>query len=128
MQFDRRQPVAAAQQVARDLRRARIKPQRLGRVERRHDPEIGREQGFRRLRQLGLRQFGDTVAPFAGLLRFFGRQVVKAGAGMGVDHPERFVLALEIVEDARQHRVFDHVGEIARVIAVAVVHTLNPSS
>jgi hypothetical protein len=24
--------------------------------------------------------------------------------------------------------VFDHVGEIARVIAVAVVHTLNPSS
>jgi hypothetical protein len=43
---------------------------------------------------------------------------------MGVDDPERLVLALEIGDDLGQHRVLEHIGEIARVIAVTVIHRL----
>ena len=43
---------------------------------------------------------------------------------MGVDDPERRILALEIGDDLGQHRVLEHIGEIARMIAVAVIHRL----
>ena len=41
---------------------------------------------------------------------------------MGVDEAERRVLAREIDEDARQDRVLEHVGEIAGMKGVAIIH------
>ena len=41
---------------------------------------------------------------------------------MGVDDPERLVLAAQVKQRADQDRVFEDIGEIAGVEVVAVVH------
>jgi hypothetical protein len=64
----------------------------------------------------------DTAAPFARLLCFLRRQIIKPDAGMGVDHTKGLILALQIGDDLRQHRVLEHIGEIARMVAVTVIH------
>jgi hypothetical protein len=41
---------------------------------------------------------------------------------VGVDDTERRRLAAQVREDADQHGVFDHIGEVARVKGVTVIH------
>ena len=41
---------------------------------------------------------------------------------MGVEHAECRLLALEVFDDADQDHVLDHVGKIAGVEGVAVIH------
>jgi hypothetical protein len=93
-------------------------------VERLDRLEPGPQEGLEFGRQLGTGHPSDPFAPLAGLLRFGRRQVVEPDARMCVDDPERLVLALEIGDDLGQHRVLEHIGEIARVIAVTVIHRL----
>ena len=50
--------------------------------------------------KLRLQQPADAVKPFAGLLRLLRRQIVEAGAGMGVDDAERLVLAASDIRPA----------------------------
>ncbi len=44
------------------------------------------------------------------------------GAGMDVEDAERRRLATQMHEDAREHRVLEHVGEISGVKGVPIVH------
>ncbi len=64
----------------------------------------------------------DPVPPFAGFLCFFGTQVVEADSRMGVDHAESLVLAFQIFNDAGHDGVLDHIGEVSRMIGVAIIH------
>ena len=64
----------------------------------------------------------DAVAPFAAAPRLLSGEVVTAGAGMGVDDAERRRFLAQMHEDAHQHRVLDHIGEIAGVKGVAIIH------
>ena len=64
----------------------------------------------------------DAVARLARAQGLRAGEVVKPGAGMGVDIAQRRVLLRQIDEDAREDRVLEDVGEIAGVEAVAVVH------
>src|SRR5262244_3209251 len=64
----------------------------------------------------------DPLAPFAAALRLLCGEVVAAGAGMGVDDAEGRGLAAQMHEDAHQHRVLDHIGEIAGEKGVTIIH------
>src|SRR5690606_23491948 len=46
---------------------------------------------------------------------------------MGVDDAEGAGLALQVLDDARQHRMLEHVGEVSGVEGVAVIHRGSPS-
>jgi len=67
----------------------------------------------------------DAGAPFAGAARIRTSEIVEAGAGMRVDHPERLRLLTQMNQDAREHGVFDHIGEIAGMECVTIVHDLS---
>ncbi len=84
--------------------------------------EIGREQPADLGAELRRKQAADALAPFAGSARFPPGQAGQAGSGVGVDDAERAVLFPQMRDDAREHRVFDDVGEIAGMERVAVVH------
>ena len=56
-----------------------------------------------------------------------GAMIVKPGAGVGIDNPERRFLLREIREDAHQHDVLENIGEIAGMERVAVVHAAPPA-
>ena len=43
---------------------------------------------------------------------------------MGVDHAERRRLGAQIMQDAAKHRMLEHVGEIAGMEGVAIIHEL----
>jgi hypothetical protein len=60
--------------------------------------------------------------PFAAAARFAAFEVVHAGAGMRIDHPERRRLCAQIIQNAAKHRMFEHVGETSGVKSVTVVH------
>src|ERR1700731_2405967 len=45
---------------------------------------------------------------------------------MGIDNPKGCVFGLEMGEDTSQHDMFEHVGEIAGVEGVAIVHAGSP--
>jgi hypothetical protein len=41
---------------------------------------------------------------------------------MGVEHEERLRFRLQVLEQQHQGGVLEHVGVVARVIAVAIIH------
>src|SRR5207302_4519300 len=49
-------------------------------------------------------------------------EVVKAGAGMGIDDAESGRLVAQVHEDAHHDRMLDNVGKAAGVKGVAVIH------
>ena len=116
------QPVLRPHQGKRDERRARIGPQPAVGIEVLHDVEIRREQRPHLVRQRPAQKSADTVLPLAAAGRFSAAQIVTAGARMGVDHAERRRLGFQIGQDARQHRVLVHVGEIAGMECVLIIH------
>ena len=64
----------------------------------------------------------DTLAPFPGAVGFLARKVVQPGPRMGVDHPERRGLFPQMHENADQDDMLEHVGKIAGMKGVTVVH------
>ena len=64
----------------------------------------------------------DAVAPFERALRRIVGEIIGAFAGMGVDHPEGRLLAQQINKDTRQQRMFEHIGEIAGMETVSIIH------
>ncbi len=103
-------------------RRARIVAQHAAGVECAHRGEVRREERRRLGAKVGREQAADAVAPFAGALRFVGREIVEAGAGMEVDHPEWRRLVAQMHENAGEDRVLEDVGKIPGVKGVAIVH------
>ncbi|MGZ2423595.1 hypothetical protein ACVIRM_002557 [Rhizobium laguerreae] len=122
MQFHRRQPVLRSEQHARKFRGAGIEADAALRIEFADGREVGLQQ-FRDLRaEVCLHQLADAIEPFAGFLRFFQGEVVEPDAGMRVEHAEPAILLLHVTDQPRQHDMFQHIGKVARVIDVAVVH------
>ncbi len=60
--------------------------------------------------------------PFAAARGFRAGEVVEAGAGMGVDDAESGRLAAQVMQNAAEHGVLEHVGEAAGMEGVAIVH------
>src|SRR5262249_51402734 len=84
--------------------------------------KIGGEQRADVTRQLGVDQPTDAVAPFTGADGGLGGEIVEAGARMGGDHAEGRRLLAEMHQDAGEHRMLEHVGEVAGVEGVTIVH------
>ena len=87
-----------------------------------NDLEIRFKNVGHRRRHVACKKPADTIQPFAGLLRLLAGKVVEANARMGVEQAEGLVLLLQIDDQPRQHRMLQHVGEIARMVDVAIVH------
>src|SRR5690606_28707204 len=81
---------------------------------RRESGGIGGEQAADALGPLGRAGQGE---PAGG-----GGEVVVAAAGVGVEVKDALVLALERADELHERGVFEDVGEVARVVVVAVVH------
>ena len=108
--------------LLRDHRRARIDAQLAVRIERGDGVEIGREQICAASCRRRLPDALDALAPFAAAARLRAEKVVAAGAGMGIDHAKSRRLVAQVREDARQHRVLVHVGEVAGMEGVPIIH------
>ena len=113
------QPVVVAQQGADEGRRAGIDLQAV-RVEAADDVEITAGCG-----NIRVDDAGNTVGRLAGLAGLDRGEVIEADAGMGVDDRERLRLPAQMFEQHDQHRVLEHLGVVARVIGVAVVHSCS---
>src|SRR5213080_4629861 len=72
--------------------------------------------------QRGASEPGDAIAPFAAALRLLDGEVVAPSAGMDVDDAEWRWLAAQMHEDAREHRVLKHIGEISGVEGMPIIH------
>src|SRR5262249_34725807 len=64
----------------------------------------------------------DATLPFAAAGRLRATKVIAASPRMGIDHAKRRGLAAKVDEDARQDGVLVHVGEIAGMESVPIVH------
>ena len=84
--------------------------------------EIGLDQLCNLCIGLGVEQPPDAALPLIGLARLDPVQIIAADAGMRVYDAKGLVLALQIKDNSRQYDVFDHIGEIAGMIGVAIVH------
>src|SRR5262249_15919587 len=73
-------------------------------------------------RAAGLRKPADPSLPFTGFLRFPGVEPVKPGPGMRIDETKAALFFLKIVQAENQDDVLDDIGEVSRVIGVAIVH------
>src|SRR5215469_7785648 len=63
--------------------------------------------------------------PFARSARFRSGEIGKAGARMGIDHPDRRRFAVQVRDHAGEDDMFVDVGEITGVKSMAVVHSLD---
>ena len=127
MQLDRGQAVHRPQQFPRDHRRAGIEAQPPVGIDRADRREIGRQRRGEPLRQGARRKIGpeqppDPARPLARLGGERRGEVVEPDPGMRVEHAERLLLRLQMLDDERQQRMLDDIREIPGVIGVAVVH------
>ncbi len=65
---------------------------------------------------------------FSGATCLLTAKIVAARPGMRVEHEQLLVLGGQQPQQLAERGVLQKVGEIAGVIAVAVVHTIFPSS
>src|SRR5690606_22441975 len=119
MFFVELQAILLAAEQARQLRRAWVVAQLAIGVHRPHHLQIG----FYRIRQLrGLPQATDTLQVFAGAAGLVALQIVEAESGVAVEVGEGRLLLRQQGEQAGQHQVLEHIGVIAGMEGVAVVH------
>ena len=104
--------------IERELARCVLRPHRV---------EVDRKQrgqgGWQGL-ALGAQQAANAGAPFLGLCRFGGVELVTAATGMRIDDAEGGRFALQVVDRQGKHGMLHHIGKVARMIGVAVVHGL----
>src|SRR5690606_6301158 len=112
-------------QLALQLRRAGVVAQRTVRVERaQHAKVVGGE--LRQVRRPP--QPADAVQPFAGTTGLVALQVVEADPGMAVEAGEGRFLARQQGDDAADDQMLEHIGVVAGMEGVAVVHGAVPGS
>ena len=126
VQFAGDEAIARPQRHANQPRRARIAPDAapggselavVGRDRRQIARHGGRHAGARRADQAG-----DAGLRLAGAPRQAAAQIIAAGAGMGVEHEQLLVLGRQQAQQLAERRVLQDVGEVAGVIAMAIVH------
>src|SRR5579875_510236 len=64
----------------------------------------------------------DAEGPLAGSTRLGTAEIVAADACVRIDEAQRARLLDQVVEDTREQGVLHHVGEVAGVERMAVVH------
>lgn len=62
------------------------------------------------------------MTPLAAARRLRREKIAAASAGVSIDHAKRRRLAQQMHEDQRQNRVLMHIGEVAGVKSVAIIH------
>ena len=67
-----------------------------------------------------------ALAPFARAGGLVAGKIIAANSSVRVEIAQRRVLAHQVCEDAREHRVLEDVGEIAGVEGMAVIHGASP--
>ncbi len=111
--------LALAGQAASQFRRAGVIAQLAIRVHVvQHLQIVGRQR--RQIR--GVPQAADTFQPFSGACGLITFQVVEAEPGVGVEIGERLLLARHEGDQASQGEVFEHVGVVAGMVGVTVIH------
>ena len=115
MFFHGDQPVLGPQQFGGDQRRAGIGVRIGGKG------QIGLER-FSSVSQPA--QFFDSGLRLARTPRFIRGQIVTPAPGMTVQHRKGRFLAPQMQKNPYQSEMFDHIGEIAGVKGVAVIHML----
>ena len=119
------QGVLRTHQAERDCGAAGVEAERVAHIYPAHDVQVRLQvlcHGRRQRLRVHTDEAGDAALPFAGLFRLRRGERVTAGPGMRVDDAERRFLSLHVFEHEGEHGVLQHVGEIARVVGVAVVH------
>ena len=118
MLFDRGQPVLGPEQLCRQDRRAGI----LLLAACAHQMKIRAQcrRSRRRVRQIG--QPGNSGLSLARRHGRAAAQIVEPAPGMAVDHGKGGILLAKMQQDRHQRDMLDHIGEISRMIAVAVIH------
>ena len=117
MELQRAEPVLRAEQCPRHEWRAGIRGEAI-RIQLAYHVEV---RVGRRRQALGQHP-RNALAPLRRALRFRPGQVVAADSGVGVDHPEGCVLALEVGDQQRKDDVLDDIDEAAGMERMAVVH------
>ena len=69
---------------------------------------------------LCLQQAGNAVCGLATGVGIVAIQAVQPGTRMGVKHQQRRFFFGQMLQNGNQHRVFEHIGMVARVKGVAV--------
>ncbi|MNY01951.1 hypothetical protein D3C86_1345000 [compost metagenome] len=111
--------VLRAGQAPGDLRRAGVVAQRAIGIEFADQRAI---VGQQRRQVVAHPQAGDALQPLAGLAGLLAGQVVEADAGMAVEVGEGLVLACHQTQQAAEDGMLEHVGMVAGVKGVTVVH------
>ncbi len=119
LQLAHRHAVLRTHRLRAQQRRARVVGHRADRVVGLHRLQVALDH----LRQLGLgHQPHDPGFGLEGLATLFAGQQVAAGTAVGIEHEERAVLALEAVDQGQLHDVLEHIGVVAGMEGVAIVH------
>ena len=118
VEFAEGEAVVRAGEMRHEGGRARIERKRRT-AKRAHGIEICAKRG---MGIGGGEKARDALRVLAGLLRFLARKIGHAGAGMGVEQEEGLLLLLQMFDDESENGVFHHIGEVAGMIGVAVVH------
>ena len=63
-----------------------------------------------------------AVRGFASALGIITEQVVQPAAGMGVDQGQRGLFLLQGLYQRNQQAVLDHIGAVARMEGMAIIH------
>ena len=70
-----------------------------------------------------IEQTTDPRIGFAGTARLFTHKIVESTSRVGVDDDEWRILLLEACKNGDKRQMLDHIGEIARMKGVAVIHS-----
>ncbi|SOY85540.1 protein of unknown function [Cupriavidus taiwanensis] len=121
VQLEQPQAVVLAQHLPGQPRRARVVAQAAVRIERAHLVQVfvQHRREFSAARG-GAPQRRDAGLELGLLLRVGVVQRIKAGAGMGVDVPERLVLLRQVREQLHHNGVLEDIGVIAGMEGVTI--------
>ncbi|MOA09925.1 hypothetical protein D3C78_1297880 [compost metagenome] len=112
-------PVLRASQASCQLWRTRVVAQLAIRVHFMQHLHVVRRQQ----RQIRLApQACDTFQVFTGTAGLVALQVIQTNAGVGVEIGKRLLLARHQGDEAGQGQVFEHIGVIAGMEGVTIIH------
>src|SRR5581483_3834824 len=114
-----REAIRVARELLRNQWRAGIVAELAVGIERADQAQVVAD---RRILVAQIPKPGDAALELRGARSFVARKIVDAGAGVGLQVEPRRFLAIQSCEQLAQQRVLEDVGEIARVVAVLVVH------
>lgn len=111
--------IVGAQSVGDERGRSGIGAQLFAQIEGAQRLQIARNQ---RRRLAPANQARDALAPFGAAQGFFAQEIVGPAPGMCVEDCERRVFAPKHMETEEKHGVLQHVGVVAGMERMAIIH------